>query len=181
MGNKASSELNEQRLRAFLTAVGDRATSPAVLVLLGGSGLSLLGNHRLTLDIDYDGEESAVDEFRVLLEQVAAEMYIELEAVPLHRFIPLPPGADSRHIPAGRFGNLQAFVFDPYSIALSKLDRGFDNDIEDIVFLLRRGLVEIDALDTMITIAAESAATYDLNPRQMRVHLALAKAVLTGH
>ena len=181
MGNKASGELSEQRLRAFLATVGNRATSLAVLVLLGGSGLSLLGNHRLTLDIDYDGEESTVDEFRALLEHVAAEMHIELEAVPLHRFIPLPPDADNRHIPVGRFGNLQVFVFDPYSIALSKLDRGFDSDIEDVVFLLRRGFVEIGALDAMITGAADSAAPYDLNLRQMRVHLGLAKAALTGN
>ncbi len=144
-------------MRAFLATVGNRATSPAVLVLLGGSGLSLLGNHRLTLDIDYDGEESTVDEFRALLEHVAAEMHIELEAVPLHRFIPLPPDADNRHIPVGRFGNLQVFVFDPYSIAFSAPDRGFDSVIEDVVFLLRRGFVEIGALDAaLITGAADS-------------------------
>lgn len=181
MGSRTGSELTEQRLRDFLTTVGDRAKSQVVLVLLGGGGLSLLGNHRLTLDIDYDGEEISADEFRTLLELVAAEMHIELEAVPLRRFIPLPPGADGRHIPIGNFGNLQVFVFDQYSIALSKRDRGFDSDIEDVVFLLREGFVEGDTLGAMITVAAESAAEYDLNTRQMRAHLGLAKAALTNH
>lgn len=46
------------------------------------------------------------------------------------------------------------------------------------VFLLRRGFVSLDILDSMITDAAELAAEYDLNPNQMRVHLELAKAAL---
>lgn len=180
MGSKVGDELNIQRLREFLDIVGDRAGASAVLILLGGSGLSLLGNRRPTLDLDFDGEEFDGGEFRALLEQVAAELHIELEAVPLHRFIPLPPGADNRHVPIGTFGNLRAFVFDPYSIALSKLDRGFDSDIEDVVFLLRQGFVTLGVLDSMIVDTTGSAAEYDLNPDQMRVHLGIAQALLKG-
>ena len=174
MGN----ELGSRTVRKFLTTVGSRVQSPAVLVLLGGSGLSLLGNARPTLDIDFDGEESTQDEFRRLLDEVAAEMHIELEAVPLHRFIPLPDGADNRHILIGSFGNLQVFVFDPYSVALSKLDRGFDSDIEDVTFLLRRRFVDPQMLNTLIEHAAMKATEFDLNPSQMRSHLLLAQKPL---
>jgi len=169
------SELTAQQIRRFLAEVGNRLQSPAVLLVLGGSGLGLLGNTRPTLDLDFDGEEKAVDEFRGLLEQLAKETQIELEAVPLHRFIPLPHGAMQRHIPIGEFGLLRVMVFDPYSIALSKLDRGFDSDIEDITFLFRHGFVDPGVLDSMVDDAAASAVEYDLDPAQMRARLKLAR------
>lgn len=172
-------ELSAGRVLEYLAIVGARVRAPASLVILGGSGLALLGNPRPTLDIDFDGEEAAADEFRTLLEEVAAEMKIELEAVPLYRFIPLPAGSQDRHIPIGEFGKLHVMVFDPYSIALSKLDRGFDSDIEDIGFLLRRGLIDPGRLETMIDQAAISATEYDLNPLQMRAHLALARRAMS--
>lgn len=172
-------ELTVQTLTEFLTEVGRQVQTPTIIVLLGGSGLLLLGQQRSTVDVDFDGEEYVVDEFRKLLERVAAEMRIELEAVPIGRFIPLPPGTDNRHIPIGTFGNLRVYIFDPYSITLSKLDRGFDTDIEDVVFLLQKGLVEVEELEIMIENAAIHASAYDLNPNQMRLHLALARRSLT--
>lgn len=167
-------ELSTSAVKTFLTIVGDRLQNPASLVLLGGSGLSLLGNQRPTLDLDFNGEESESGEFRRLLEQVAAEMHVEIEAVPLHRFIPLPQGADGRHVPIEAFGKLMVFVFDPYSIALSKLDRGFDSDLEDVAFLLRQEWIDAETLETMIDDATMLAAAFDLNPDEMRVRLDLA-------
>lgn len=134
----------------------------------------MLGNQRPTLDLDFDGEEIVDDEFRLLLAQVATEMQLEIEAVPLHRFFPLPNGAEGRHILIGTFGNLQVYVFDPYSIALTKLDRGFDADIDDVAFLLRQELVNAATLATMIKRAAVYAASFDFDPNQMRIHLDLA-------
>lgn len=66
-------------------------------------------------------------------------------------------------------------VFDPYSIALSKLDRGFDSDIEDITFLFRHGFVDPGLLGSMVDDAAASAVEYDLDPAQMRARLKLAR------
>lgn len=170
-------ELRTAQIREFLNTVGSQVVAPAQLILLGGSGLSLLGNDRPTLDLDYDGEEGDVNELRTLMEKVAQHLHIELEAVPLHRFIPLPSGADERHVPIGRFGDLQVLVFDPYSIALSKLDRGLDSDIEDVVFLLSRGFVDLAQLNALLSgITRELAVQYDLNLAQMRVHLGLARA-----
>lgn len=173
-------ELNVQTLTEFLTEVGKQVGTPTNILLLGGSGLLMLGQLRPTIDVDFEGEENATDQFRRLLENVAVEMKIEVEAVPIGRFIPLPTGADNRHISVGKFGNLRVFVFDPYSIALSKLDRGFDTDIEDVVFLLRKGLIEFEELSTIVESAATQATTFDLNPSQMRLHLALARHALTG-
>lgn len=138
----------------------------------------MLGNQRPTLDLDFDGEENADDELRILLEQVATEMQLEIEAVPLYRFFPLPSGAENRHILIGTFGNLRVYVFDPYSIALTKLDRGFDADIDDVAFLLRQDLVNSATLEAMIDQAAGLAAAFDINPNDMRTRLELAIQLL---
>lgn len=172
-------ELSAATLESFLARVGERITYPVRINLLGGSGLILLGHHRPTVDIDFEGEEEVRDELREVLATVAAEMQVEIEAVPIGRFIPLPKGASSRSIPFGVIGNLEVFVFDPYSIALSKLDRGFDPDIEDVVFLIRQSYVDIEVLESMLENAILQAKVFDLDPSRMRRHLKLVRKMLT--
>jgi hypothetical protein len=41
---------------------------------------------------------------------------------------------------------------DPYTIALSKLDRGFDTDIEDVLFLLHQKLITFEQLELVTAI-----------------------------
>jgi hypothetical protein len=93
-----------------------------------------LGSPRLTVDIDFVGDDVHPSEFHQFIMQIAKELKIDVEPVPLDRFIPLPTGSTKRQIRIGQFGNLEIYVADPYSIALSKLDRGFDTDFEDIIF-----------------------------------------------
>jgi coenzyme F420-reducing hydrogenase gamma subunit len=88
--------------------------------------LALLGGLRPTLDIDYDvkGTPEDMAELQKVIEKLAAEQKLELEYVPIEEFIPLPESARSRHRLIGRFGELAVYVYDPYSIALSKVARG---------------------------------------------------------
>jgi hypothetical protein len=60
-------------------------------------------------------------------------------------------------------------------IAMSKIDRGFDTDIDDIVFLVRRHLVDLDQLAENLEVALTQAVAYDLDPRQARLHLELVR------
>jgi hypothetical protein len=41
-----------------------------------------------------------------------------------------------------REGNLEVFDFDPYSQALSKLERGFELDLDDVRHMVQSGQVE---------------------------------------
>ena len=45
-----------------------------------------------------------------------------------------------------REGNLEVFDFDPYSQALSKLQRGFELDLEDVRSMVSSGQVEPEQL-----------------------------------
>jgi hypothetical protein len=54
----------KETLEAFLAEVGRRNPQEAHLYLIGGSALSLLGNPRPTLDIDYVGDDLRKDELQ---------------------------------------------------------------------------------------------------------------------
>lgn len=120
--------LAEETVLAFLEEVGRRYSQPADLLLLGGSALCLLGSPRPTLDIDYVGDDLTRNELQQCIDQVAQNMGIVVEAVPISGFVPLPEDADQRKVSVGQFGAVQVYILDPYSMALSKVDRGFDSD-----------------------------------------------------
>ena len=128
--------VTEINLRAFLERLGEQYSGSATLYLLGGSALCLLGNPRVTVDVDYwyavsSGEEAR---FKAAVEKLAEEMHLDVEDVPLDEFVPLPPGAYDRRQLVGHFGGIEAYIFDPYTIALSKIARGFEADLEDVLF-----------------------------------------------
>jgi hypothetical protein len=66
------------------------------------------------------------------------------------RSILLPQAADGRHIPIEAPGRLEAFAFDPSSITLIGMDRGFDLDLEDVAFRLRHEWMDADSLETFL-------------------------------
>jgi hypothetical protein len=135
-------------LKSFFQRLSQRYAGPATIYLLGGSALCLLGNPRTTLDVDYTFEiapENAA-RFQAAVAELAAEMRLDLEDIPFDEFVPLPSGALERHRAVGQFGQLEVYIFDPYSIALSKIARGFEADLEDVMFMLREHLIEFDQL-----------------------------------
>lgn len=151
-------------IRDFLERLGARYPKPATLHLLGGSALILLGSARETLDIDYVGDDIHKDDFQIVIEAVAKELGLDAEPVPIERFVPLPEGSEQRGIHIGKFGTVDVFVFDPYSIALSKLDRGSDRDLDDLVFLIQRGQIKQEEFERILSDALPHADKFDFNP-----------------
>lgn len=167
--------LDAATVHVFLRTLGARQTEPAELQLLGGCALILLGNARTTLDIDYVGDDLTRSEFQRTIDEVAAELHVRADAVPIDRFVPVPPDAQSRRVFIERHGMMNVYVIDPYVIALSKLDRGLDSDLGDVRFLAEAGRIDLDELARLITNAEQHARTYDLDPAAMRQHLAVVR------
>lgn len=161
-------------LKAFLQRLGERCPGPATFYLLGGSALCLLGSPRTTLDVDYTFEVAPedADRFQAALTELSAEMRLDLEDVPLAEFIPLPPQAHERRRFIGRFGQLDVYIFDLYSIALSKIARGFEADLEDVVFLLRERLIEFRELERHFKAILPQAPEADIVPREFQAYFA---------
>ena len=159
-------------LKSFLQRLGERYPGPATVYLLGGSALCLLGSPRATLDVDYTFEVAPEDaaRFQAALTELGAELRLDLEDVPLDEFVPLPPGARERRRTVGRFGQLDVYIFDLYSIALSKIARGFEADLEDVVFLLRERLVEFGELERYFEQILPHAPKTDIGPQEFRAY-----------
>jgi len=170
--------LDEGAVRRFLGELGRRVGRSERLILLGGSALLLLGSRRTTLDLDYVGNDLHKSDLQHVIDQLADEMQLTVEAVPFDTFIPLPPDVETKHLFVGRFGALDVYVYDPYAIAVSKIDRGFDTDIADVLFLVQSRLVDVDMLEATVRTAMARSREFDLDPSRASAHLAELRRLL---
>jgi len=154
-------------MEAFFERLGKRLIKPCAIYLLGGCALNFLGNKRSTLDIDYTVEMSGDhNEIEKTIEELGREMMLDVEFVPLGEFIPLPPDANQRRQLIGKFGNLDVFIFDLYSIALSKIARGFEADLEDVEFLLQQKLINFNDLEKYFHVVLPDCQAKDIDPKE---------------
>ncbi len=157
----------------FFQELAKRFPRSATIFLLGGSALQVLGNIRPTLDIDYDAQ-LAPDEVLALqnaIEQLAQEQHLEFEYVPIAEFIPLPEEANRRHRLVGQFGHLAVYVYDPYSIALSKVARGLESDLQDVVWMIEQKLISFTQVAQFVQAAIPRARNFDIDPTEFKEHL----------
>lgn len=156
--------MEKETLENILKEFGKRVPPGSQLHLLGGGALTLLGSPRPSLDIDFVGDDVHPNELHRTILTIAKEMDLFVDAVPIDRFVPLPEGHEKRAIHIGQFENLEIFVIDPYSIALSKVDRGAFTDYDDILFLIQKRYIDISKLEEIIKEAVAKAGKYDLHP-----------------
>ena len=81
------------------------------------------------------------------IRQLVRQMNINVEPASPGNFIPLPKQwmAQSKFI--GRYGTIDVFYFDFYSIALSKIERGNTRDINDVKLLVQQKVITLEELD----------------------------------
>jgi hypothetical protein len=129
------------RIRRLAQELGRSVPAGTRMYLTGGATAVLEGWRESTVDVDVRFEpdsDAALRQIAALKEKISVN--VEL-ASPLDF---LPPLASWRERCRFRFreGNLEVFDFDPYSQALSKLERGFELDLRDVDAMVESGLVE---------------------------------------
>jgi hypothetical protein len=110
------------------------------MYLTGGATAVLEGWRPSTVDVDVRFEpdsDAALQQIAGLKERL--QVNVEL-ASPLD-FLPPLEGWRERCRFRFRAGNLEVFDFDPYSQALSKLERGFELDLKDVAAMVDAGQV----------------------------------------
>jgi hypothetical protein len=122
------------------------------------------------MDVDYDLElpQDEDPQLQRVIAELATEMRLDVEMVPLAEFAPLAPDAHKRHRYLGCYGQIDVYIFDLYSIALSKVARGFESDLEDVVFLLNQKLIQIDTLTTAFKSVLPRARRTDIDPLEFQ-------------
>src|SRR6476646_10544208 len=132
---------NAERIRALARGLGQTVAPGPRMYLTGGATAVLEGWRDSTVDVDVRFEPesgAALERIRDLKERL--DINVEL-ASPLD-FLPPLPGWQERSRFRLREGNLEVFDFDLYSQALSKLQRGFELDLEDVRSMVGSGLIE---------------------------------------
>jgi hypothetical protein len=136
----------------FLERLGKCYRHPGTLYLVGGTSLLLVARKESTFDIDvqFDVASDHLTEFIRCLRQVSRELGFPVEQASPDQFIPLPAGFENRRQFIGRYGSLDVFHFDFYSVALAKIHRGNEKDYADVVSMISTGLIDLQQLESYL-------------------------------
>lgn len=129
------------RIRQFAHRLGRIARGRVRIYVTGGATAVLEGWRESTVDLDLRFEPEA-DELLRELGALKESLGINVELASPPDFIPELPGWRERSPLVFRDGNVDIHHFDPYSQALSKIERGFTQDLDDVRALIDHGLVE---------------------------------------
>jgi hypothetical protein len=130
--------------------LGRSARRPARVYFTGGATAVLAGWRASTIDIDIKivPEDDAV--LRAIPE-LKETLHVNIELASPDDFVPVAEGWEDRSRFLAQEGPLTFLDFDLVAQALSKIERGHAQDLEDIRQLLDRGLVMPAALRETFT------------------------------
>ena len=133
------------RLNDFMSAMGRKTKGSGRIYLTGGATALLHGWRPMTVDVDIkaDPEPSGYFESIATLKN---ELSLNIELACPSDFIPELPNWRERSLLIARHGQIDFYHYDPYSQALSKLERGHSRDLADVDAMLRDELIRKDLL-----------------------------------
>jgi hypothetical protein len=138
---------DRDRIERFLVALGAAVREPGRLYLVGGATMVYEGFRATTVDIDVLVEADQPGALIAEIRHLKDALDINVEFASPRDFIPLPAGWRERSVYIGRYGPIEVFHFDLYSMALSKIERGAERDFQDVVALVQSGRVDPNELD----------------------------------
>lgn len=170
------------RLRNFLEALGRSFHHPARLLLTGGEGLVWRGLRGTTRDVDiaYVVDERWHGEWIRTIRDLIESTRTSVEEASPADFIPLPPGSADRAQFVERFGSVDVFLYDAYSVALSKLSRGQTQDLDDVRTLLSAGVLDPAELRRLFDAILPAYETRAVRADPVRFRASLASVLAPG-
>lgn len=140
--------VDKAAIDAFLQQLGRAFRKPARLYLVGGAALVHMGvRSGLTEDIDVQASGENEGELIVAIQRLKERLQMNVVFASPGDFIPLPAEWEMHARFVGRYGTIDVFYFDFYSIALSKIERGNSRDLADVNLLVQQGIITVDELD----------------------------------
>jgi hypothetical protein len=129
------------RIERFMRELGRAVDVEGRVYLTGGATAVLYGWRATTIDVDI---KLIPDRDEILREipRLKEELNLNVELAAPSDFIPLPEGWEDRSPLIGKEGKLSFHHFDPVAQALSKIERGHDQDLQDVREMIARGLVD---------------------------------------
>jgi hypothetical protein len=140
--------VDKTAIESFLQQLGRTFRKPGRLYLVGGAALVHAGvrpGFTQAIDIQVSGANEG--ELIVAIQRLIQQLQINVEFASPADFIPLPSQWEMHAQYVGRYGGVDVFYFDFYSIALSKIERGNSRDIADVELLVQQGIITLNELD----------------------------------
>lgn len=158
-------------LRQFMQELAAAARSPGNVYFTGGATALLLGFRDQTIDIDLKLDPEPAGAFEAIA-ALKDRLDLNVELASPEDFIPRADGWRERSRPIASIGRLQFFHYDFSLQALSKLERGHAQDLEDVMSLVRGGYVTAAELQARFAQIEPGLLRYPaLDPRQFRKKL----------
>lgn len=124
-----------------MAELGRISNQRAAAYFTGGATAVLMGWRESTIDVDIRFEPE-MDEVLRAIPNLKEELHINIEFASPADFIPVAPNWQERSTFVETHGSLSFFHFDLYPQALAKVERGHEQDLEDVREMIRRGLIE---------------------------------------
>jgi len=134
-----------ETLNQFMEQLAAASRSPGKIYLTGGATALLLGFREQTIDIDVKLDPEPAGAFEAIA-ALKNRLNVNVELASPGDFIPAPPDwrERSRHIAS--MGGVEFFHYDFSLQALSKLERGYAQDLQDVRSLIRGGYASASEL-----------------------------------
>ena len=132
---------NAAKVRLLMRQLGEQATSPGRIYLVGGTSAVLVGWRETTVDVDLklDPEPGGVFE---AIARAKDELDMNIELAAPDDFIPALPEWRERSPFVVRHGVVDFHHYDFYGQALAKIERDHEQDLQDVAAMRRRGLID---------------------------------------
>lgn len=137
--------VDQSRIRELARHLARVANAPVRIYLTGGSTAVVEGWRASTVDVDLRMEPEA-DALLRALPAMKERLGINIELASPPDFIPELPEWRERSPFLFSEGHVAVHHFDLYSQALSKIERGFPQDLADVEAMLDSELVQTDRL-----------------------------------
>lgn len=133
---------DRDRIGRLMRALGIEADTDTRVYFTGGATAVLLGWRGSTIDVDM---KIAPESDRLLraISRIKETLRINVELAAPDDFIPVPPGWEERSLFIAREGKISFYHFDLYAQALSKIERGHTQDLEDVRAILQMKLIDV--------------------------------------
>lgn len=129
------------RIERFMRELGRAAKAPTRVYLTGGATAVLHGWRETTIDVDIKLMPDR-DELLQEIPRLKRQLDLNVELAAPSDFIPLPDGWEDRSPLIRKEGKVSFHHFDPVAQALSKAERGHEQDRLDVREMIEAGLVE---------------------------------------
>ena len=132
---------NAAKVSHLLRLLGEEATGAGRVYLTGGGSAVLYGWRENTIDVDLKLDPEPPGVFNAIrLAKESLNMNVELASP--DDFIPPLPNWRDRSTFFVQHGKVDFYHYDFYGQALSKIERGHEQDLRDVEAMFRLGLVE---------------------------------------